>query len=82
MRIIKPACCHGHWIDLTVVCDRRRRRIRLGPRYLEGLGEGIEGLGEGTYFIVGSDGGRVAFKVPGHPWESARPHLPAASAVT
>ena len=66
LRILKPACCHNHWIDMPVVDHGRRKRIRLGPRY-------VEGLGEGAYFIVGTDGGRAAFEVPNHPHQISRP---------
>jgi len=75
LRIIKPALCRNHWIDLPVVDQGSRRRIRLGPGY-------VDGLGEGAHFIVGSDGGRVGFEVPNHPHQVSRPHPPAASAAT
>ena len=75
LRILKPARCCNPWVSLLISTRGLRRRIRLGP-------QSVEGLGEGTYFITGTDGGRISFEVPKYPDQPTCPHPPAASAVT
>jgi len=75
LRIMKPARCCNPWVSLLISSRGLRRRIRLGP-------QSVEGLGEGTYFITGTDGGRIVIEVPKYPGQPTCPHPPAASAGT
>ena len=75
VRITKPARCCSPWIAIYTSWHGRRKRVRLGQ-------QSAECIGEGPYFIVGSDGGRFAFEVPKAPIQPSLAHPPAASAAT
>ena len=60
LRIVKPSYCRYRWIALPVIENGRRKIIRFGPKH-------VGGIGEGQYFLTGTDGCRIPFEVPTYP---------------